>query len=122
MEKQKGWCQPEREINPHTIFLKKMAHLLLHKCYIHIVISVPGTENSTSHCWFLMCINNTLKYLTQEEIFYQPTMKTEDGHRWRAHLPESGARTIPHTRLRATTLLCSQDAICKFQIIIDRLW
>ena len=70
MEKQKDWCHPEREINPHTIFLKKMAHLLLHKCYIHIVISVTGTENPTSHCWFLMCINNTLKYLTQEQIFY----------------------------------------------------
>lgn len=46
----------KREIKAHTIELKKMAHLLLHKCYIHIVFSVTETEkkekNSTSCCWF----------------------------------------------------------------------
>lgn len=46
--------------------LKKMAHLLLHKCYIHIVFSVTVTEKNLN---FLLLverfINNTLN-LTQD--------------------------------------------------------
>lgn len=45
---------------------KKMAHLLLHKCYIHIVFSVTVTEKFwTSCCWLKRFINNTLN-LTQD--------------------------------------------------------
>lgn len=51
-KQEKSVCQ-EKEINARSVSLKKMAHLLLHKCYIHIVFSVTETEKKfTSCCWF----------------------------------------------------------------------
>lgn len=87
-----------------------MAHLLLHKCYIHIEFSVTETEKKfTSCCWFLLILmfDNTLdldrgtNLLIHQQCRLEPEM--------RAHPIEHQARTTPHTHYTSSynPTLCS---------------
>lgn len=64
-----------------------MAHLLLHKCYIHIVFSVTETEKKKRiqllTAGFLMCIDNTLNF--DMGTNRSSTNNADWRQKWRAH-------------------------------------